>query len=183
MIIKTKEIRLKNDKSAFFRAATTSEALDLLHLVNDCSIETEFMLRSPGETDLTDIKAEERWISSVNENPKEFMFCAYIDGELAGNTGISLPHDLKKEMHRCILGIGLRKKFWNLGLGTEMIKYVEENAKNLGFEQLELDVFSTNERALHVYKKLGFVETGITPHGYKLSTGNYADKIYMIKFL
>ena len=111
------------------------------------------------------------------------MFCAYIDGELAGNTGISLPHNLIKEKHRGMLGIGLRKKFWNQGLGTEMIKYVEENAKKIGFEQLELDVFSTNERAIHVYRKSGFKETGIIPHGYKLSSGIYADKILMVKFL
>ena len=34
-----------------------------------------------------------------------------------------------------------------MGLGTLMISYAEECARSLGFEQLELDIFSTNERA------------------------------------
>ena len=51
------------------------------------------------------------------------------------------------------------------------------------FEQIELVVINSNERAKSLYKKFGFVEFGIFKNSFKYANGTYDDGIYMIKTL
>ena len=52
-----------------------------------------------------------------------------------------------------------------------------------GFEQIELEVVEGNERALHLYKKLGFEVYGTFPKNMKYKDGTYADAYWMMKKL
>lgn len=56
-------------------------------------------------------------------------------------------------------------------------------AKKAGFEQLELGVFADNDRALCLYKKMGFEEIGRIPRAFRLPDGSYIDEITMVKML
>lgn len=57
------------------------------------------------------------------------------------------------------MGICLTPKFINRGYGTETINRILEYAFNeLKLNVVELIVFSNNLRAIHCYKKIGFVE-------------------------
>ena len=56
-------------------------------------------------------------------------------------------------------------------------------AKTAGFEQAELDVVSTNAKAVGLYKKLGFEITGTIPRAFKYRNGTYADFLFMVKYL
>ena len=46
------------------------------------------------------------------------------------------------------------------GLGRAMVGYLGECARAAGARELYLWVFSTNQRAIDVYRKLNFAETG-----------------------
>jgi len=48
-----------------------------------------------------------------------------------------------------------------------------------GYEQAELGVYSDNDRARHMYKKMGFKEYGMNPRAFKLKDGTYRDEIIM----
>lgn len=45
--------------------------------------------------------------------------------------------------------------FQNQGLGTKTIVLAEQKMKKHGYKFLQLHVFGSNKRAIHVYKKLG----------------------------
>ena len=45
-----------------------------------------------------------------------------------------------------------------------------------GFEQVELGVYSDNDRARHMYKEMGFKEYGMNPRAFKLKDGTYGMK-------
>jgi len=81
------------------------------------------------------------------------------------------------------MAIALKKEFWNLGIGTAMIDYLTELAKQIGFEQMELEVVADNERGKKLYEKCGFTETGRRIRAMKYDDGTYADEIVMIKLL
>ncbi|TFY73946.1 hypothetical protein EWM64_g10066 [Hericium alpestre] len=50
---------------------------------------------------------------------------------------------------------------WGNGYGTEVMRWlVERGFEGLGLHRLALGVFETNERAVAVYKKVGFVQEG-----------------------
>ena len=58
-----------------------------------------------------------------------------------------------------------------------------EHARQSGFEQIELEVVSTNRRAIGLYVKYDFQVYGTRPHGIKYPDGSYADDYLMRKVL
>lgn len=46
------------------------------------------------------------------------------------------------------------------GIATKVMEYVEQTAKEEGFDSIHLDTFSGNPKALSLYHKLGFVDVG-----------------------
>ena len=66
-----------------------------------------------------------------------------------------------------------------MGLGTELTKTFIEIARKSRFEIIQLSVYTTNERAFHVYKKCGFKECGKLTHDVKFADGTYADRVLM----
>ena len=67
-----------------------------------------------------------------------------------------------------------------MGLGKALLTRVLTLAKELGYEQVELEVISGNDRALRLYERLGFVQTGRTPRAFCYDDGSYRDEIQMV---
>ena len=67
--------------------------------------------------------------------------------------------------------------FQNHGIGTKLIKYVVDKYKEK-FKNITLEVRSDNEKAIKLYKKIGFVEKAIRKNYY-----NDVDGILMEKEL
>jgi len=86
-------------------------------------------------------------------------------------------------MHRVGIGIALYQKYIGNGLGRVLINRLIKVAKDSGFEQIELDVVEGNERAISLYKSVGFIEYGRFPNANKYEDGTYADTIWMMKYL
>lgn len=51
--------------------------------------------------------------------------------------------------------------------------------RQAGYLQLELEVVADNARAIALYKKLGFVEYGRNPRGFRKRNGDYQELVYM----
>ena len=81
------------------------------------------------------------------------------------------------------MGISVLKEYWGLGIASEIMKVIIDKAKEVGFEQIELQVVDTNEPAKHLYTKFGFYETGYINNGMKYTAGTYAKLILMQKEL
>lgn len=54
-----------------------------------------------------------------------------------------------------------------------------ECAKKAGYSQMELDVVKDNERAVRLYKSLGFTEYGENERGFKNREGEYQSVVLM----
>ena len=111
------------------------------------------------------------------------MLVAILDGELVGGCSVMAYNGHIKTRHRSSLGISIKQKACDSGLGTAMIDAALCQAKENGFAQVELGVFEDNPRARHVYEKLGFQEQGRTLRAFRLKDGTYRDEIQMVKFL
>lgn len=60
----------------------------------------------------------------------------------------------------CIIDIG-KKDYWGLGYGKEALTLLLDYAfLELNLHRISLRVFSFNDRAIHLYKKLGFQHEG-----------------------
>ena len=81
-----------------------------------------------------------------------------------------------------MVGIVIRKDFRELGIGTAMMRVLIEQAKEMGLRVLTLTAFASNKRAIHVYEKVGFLQTGLIPKKL-LKQGKYIDEVIMTKLL
>ncbi|WP_047986293.1 GNAT family N-acetyltransferase [Ornithinibacillus californiensis] len=86
--------------------------------------------------------------------------------------------DTKNRNAECIIDIG-EKEYWGMGYGTEALKLLLDYAfLELNLHRVSLRVFSLNERAIHIYKKLGFVQEGVIREGL-YRNGKWQDIITM----
>ena len=53
-------------------------------------------------------------------------------------------------------------------------------AREAGYDQLELNVVAENERALSLYRSLGFKEFGRNPRGFNSRLSGYQELVYML---
>ncbi len=84
--------------------------------------------------------------------------------------------------HVGILGIIVRSDFRDLGVGEFLMEFAKQEARRIGKEKLNLSVFPTNERGIHLYKKVGFAEVGRRTKQFLLN-GEYVDEVLMDCFL
>ncbi len=76
------------------------------------------------------------------------------------------------------LGIIVQKKFRDLGIGFNLIDKAIRESKRLNKEKIILSTFLDNERALYLYKKIGFKTAGIRKKQFYIDT-NYYDEVLM----
>ena len=107
------------------------------------------------------------------------LIFVFLNGEIAGSIGLRGVSNMMKLKHRANFGVMVRKKYWNLGIGNLLITRMLQIAKDTGYEQVELGVFENNEKAIRIYKKIGFEEWGRFRRAFKLKNGNYYDEIIM----
>lgn len=179
MVYETKEIQLKNGKNAIFRSPTVKDAAALLQYLKDTASQTPYLLRTPEECTMT-LEQEEAYLENAVKAENKVMLLCEVDGELAGNCQLERKTHIKT-CHRGMIGIALVKKFWGLGIGTAMFEELIRIARQTGIEQLELEVFSGNSRAIALYEKMGFRVVGAKPNAIRLQDGTMMDELYMVR--
>ena len=103
---------------------------------------------------------------------------AEVDGKVVANSEIGKREGFSS--HVGGVGIAIREGYRDIGIGTEMLRTLISEAEKMGLKVLTLGVFSTNARAIHVYSKVGFRETGRVPKEI-IKNGKYVDHIIMVK--
>ncbi len=76
------------------------------------------------------------------------------------------------------LGIIVQKKFRDLGIGFNLIDKAIRESKRLNKEKIVLSTFLDNERALFLYKKIGFKTAGIRKKQFYMDS-SYYDEVMM----
>ena len=182
MRIPEEKIRLKNGKELTLRSAEEKDALTMLDYLKKTSEETPFLIRYPEEVTL-DLETEKKFLNGVIESEDSVWFTVFDEEKAVGNCSINCLSNRMKLKHRCSMGIALEQAYCGCGLGTMLIEKARNKARELGFEQMELGVFANNERAVALYRKMGFVECGRMPRAFRMKDGTYIDEINMVLFL
>jgi len=112
------------------------------------------------------------------EKGEQFSLIAEVDGKVTANSEITKRGGYSK--HVGGLGIGIKKGYRDIGIGTEILKTLLSQAKKMDLKMVFLNVFSTNKRAIRVYEKVGFKQTGRRPKFF-FKNGKYIDDIIMAR--
>ena len=103
-------------------------------------------------------------------------------GALVGH-GFLKPMDLQAVAHVVRLTIAVHPGHSGRGVGTAIMAALADWARRTpGVEKVELLARSTNQIALRLYRKFGFVEEGRFRHRIRLANGTYLDDVSMAWF-
>jgi len=177
-----KEITLKDGRSCLLRSPSLSDTEAMLQYLKLTSEETYFMLRYPEEACMS-AEEEAVFLGNALKSRTEVMIAAFVEGELAGNAGVRGVSGFQKLKHRAVFGISIKEKYWNIGIGSALLTEIIGQTKAMGYEQLELGVFSDNAKARRLYERFGFEPWGAVKNAYKLKDGTYRDEILMGRML
>jgi RimJ/RimL family protein N-acetyltransferase len=181
MIIDEKNITLKDGRTAIFRAPTLEDAAALLEFLRITAEETDFLLRYSEECTMT-VEQETAYLHNFLQNTDAAMILCEVDGKVVGNCNLT-RHNKLKTRHRASIGIALLHEVWGLGIGTAMFEEIHRLAKAWNVEQLELEVFADNHRAMALYKKMGFRIAAEHPNAIKRKNSTYVNEYLMVKKL
>ena len=108
-------------------------------------------------------------------------FVAQEGSELVGYITIVFGK-FRKIRETAYIVVGVRASHRGHGIGTALLKAAEEFARKHKMHRLELEVFETNDGAVRLYEKLGYVIEGRRREAVKNESG-YTDIIWMGKLL
>lgn len=182
MTIEDKEVILKNGQKCILRSPKLDDAEPLIDYLKVSAGETDFLLKYPEEVNIT-VEKEKDILQWSIDSKRDLMIIAEVDGKVVGNCSFSPIGQKMRIRHRCSIGIALYEKVWGLGIGTALLSLLIESAIKCGYEQMELDVVSRNDRAIKLYEKMGFVKCGNKPKAMRHKDGTYDDEIMMVKQL
>jgi len=101
---------------------------------------------------------------------------AEVDGHIVGNSSVTKKDGVQSHVGN--LDIAIKKGFREVGLGTEMLKVLVDQSREMGLKLVRLTAFSENVRAIHVYEKVGFKQVGRVPKAL-FKWERYFDEIIM----
>lgn len=142
---------------------------------------TKFFVSSPNEIPSNINKEKEKIRKSFGEGN---LYIVYeIEGLVVGFLVFNrFAH--QRLNHAGSIGMGITDEYTNQGIGTKLIEFLINWAKKQNdLEKICLGVTSVNERAIKVYRRMGFVEEGRQRNQIKYEDGSYGDDILMAYYL
>ncbi len=167
-----KEIKLKNGQACIFRWAKEDDAQNVLDYVNNVCGETDFLTFGKGEMNWT-LEEEQKFIKEHNEADNKQIIIAEVQGHIVGITGFT-GGKTKRIQHVGEFGISVLRKFWNQGIGKALVENLIEWAGKSGvIRKINLRVRVDNERAIKLYKSLGFSNEGLISRQFLINNKFY----------
>lgn len=110
---------------------------------------------------------------------QSFTGIAYdADSEEIVGLYILHPNNVGRCGHICNASYAVKKGLRGQNIGKKLVIHCMCKAKELGFKILQFNaVVRSNEYALRLYEKLGFVKLGTIPRGFLMKDNTYEDII------
>ncbi|HEV8595332.1 MAG TPA: GNAT family N-acetyltransferase [Thermoplasmata archaeon] len=168
---------LKDGRTAVIRRAIEADAEALIRNINEVGAEQDWILT---ESLTWDLRREREWIRGFDD-ASSILYVAEVDGRVVGQIDAHTS-TYPKARHVASLGIAIVRAYRGLGIGRLLMERVLTWMRVRGIEKAVLEVFSTNERAIALYRKMGFEVEGARKRHYKIR-GKYVDDVMMAKWL
>lgn len=101
-----------------------------------------------------------------------------VDGDTGRIYGLYIlhPNNVGRCGHICNASFAVSSESRGLHIGEKLVSDCLVQGKNYGFQVLQFNaVVASNIHARHLYERLGFVQLGIIPGGFRMKDGHYED--------
>jgi len=172
-----KQYELKNGEKLIIREAKKEDAQGLIDYVSQIGGESDFLTFGAGEFNIP-LEAEEEIIENSRKTDNSLFLVAEIDGEIIASLNFNGGRR-SRTRHMGEFGLSVIKKYWGMGIGTRLIEYMIDWAKETGFiRKINLKVRADHEKGIRLYHKLGFEKEGVTTRFF-LHKGVFYDAVEM----
>lgn len=143
----------------------------------------DVIARSRSADDPPDLDAIAARLADTLQRPLDIVgweraFVLWVGDDVRGHldlTGGSIP----TELHRASIALGIERPWRRAGWGERLMTTAIEWARAAGLAWLDLGVFCHNAPAHALYRKLGFVEVGVTVDRFRID-GQVIDDVSMV---
>ena len=127
----------------------------------------------PQDEELTDDTADDFFMSQSYTG----ISVDSVTNEIVG-LYILHPNNVGRCGHICNTSYAVKEGKRGLHIGEQLVKDSLKTGERLGFRILQFNaVVATNIHALHLYERLGFIQLGVIPQGFRMKDGHYEDII------
>jgi RimJ/RimL family protein N-acetyltransferase len=164
-------------QSLIIRKAVVEDAASLVTAERETALTPGLLVSRPHE--LTRVAFEQK-IDEITASGRYVV--AENEGQVVGHALLD-PMPLEAISHVFRLTIVVHPDYLGKGIGAALMQDLmnwAEQTPRLG--KIELLVRATNERAIHLYTKLGFVEEGRFKDRVRLPDGSFIDDLAMARF-
>ena len=165
-----------NNLDIIIRNVSVEDAKSVIEYINIISSESDNLTYGLGEFNFT-VEQEQKYIESMNNNPLNLFILATINDEIVSIAQIQSNKKIRLS-HLGQIALSVKQKYWRKGIGNQMMKTLIQWAKNNNFKKLNLEVTTTNEGAISLYKKHDFIIEGTNKRSMMIKE-NYIDTYYM----
>ncbi len=156
------------------RATEPSDA-EAIHQILNCPKVVANTMQLPWRS----IDQRREWISQRQSDAHSLV--AVVDGRVVGNLGLHPLGRGPRRNHVASMGMSVHDDFHNRGVGSALMAAMVDLADNwLGLRRIELEVYTDNAAAIHLYEKFGFVVEG-TGRQFARRAGGFVDAHYMAR--
>jgi ribosomal protein S18 acetylase RimI-like enzyme len=172
--------KTKTGRDVLIRYPEIGDLEKLLKFINELSDERT-LIRYQGEHET--LESERKWLKGrlkEIKDKKTVHLLAFSGETLVGASEIHMMD--KTEKHIGVLGITIAKNFRGEGVGKTLMDLINREAEKelLGLKIITLEVYSANEVARNLYKKMGFMDYGLLPGGV-FRNNTFEDGVLMYK--
>ena len=166
-----------DSEKLIIRKAIKSDSKALIEYLNTVGGETDFLTFGVGQFG-RNIVQEEEFISNSLKKENALFIIAEVKGKIVGNLNFT-GGPRQRNCHVGEFGVSVLRQYWGNCIGEELIKYLVIWSKNSNIiRKINLKVRSDNLRGIHIYKKFGFLDEGISKREL-LINGKFYDCLLM----
>ena len=145
----------RDGRSFLIRPAAAEDAPALVALRDEVAAEGGLIAATPGERSALEEELSLSALLAEGGLPLTLV----VDGAVAGQLLVSRRPE-RYHAHIGEVAIIVSNKCRGLGLGRRLMETAVEWARAVGLSKLSLAVFTSNERAIRLYRSLGFEDEG-----------------------
>jgi len=172
--------RATDKREVVLRTPRWEDLDDLLEMISSLVNEKADIAKAEQVSRVEEVDWFARALSHL-EKGEVFYMVAEVEGKVVANSEIVMRQG-GYDKHVGQVGIAIRDGYRDLGIGTEMMSKLIKEARRMGLRVLTLFALESNKRAIHVYEKVGFVQTGRIPRKF-LKQGKFLDEVIMTLLL
>ena len=177
-----KRIRVKDGTEVVVRSSEESDAPAFLEVRRALVLDGEGMIAEPDEFNKTEDEIR-TWIATHVENPSNLLLVAEVQGRLVGSIDFEIARR-RRLAHSGHFAISVHPDWRNRGIGNALLGSLITWAQTIPeIEKINLKVRADNPRAIALYRKHGFVQSGCEKDAIKLAEGVYVDDLAMERFV